>query len=115
MNSDRLHRRLRQIHARAAIRRWEVRQVRHAHGVWFRLEQLLAGTRCALAISSEKVLILRMSGFEPHPIGAELEPPKSLFVVPEERLPSSIEGADVPLQDKQQILLAPALVLIPFR
>jgi hypothetical protein len=114
MSSDRLHERLREIKARAAIQKWEVRQIRYAGGVWFRLQLLLAETRRAIAISPEEVSILRTRGFEPQPIGFELEPPKSLFVVPEAALPPSIAGQDVPLQDVQQILVAPALVLIPF-
>ncbi len=115
MNSDRLHQRLRHMRSRAAIRAWEARQADHAHGVWFRLELLLARTRRALVISAEDRSILRASGFQPHPIGAQLEPPKALFVVSEEMLPPSIKAHEVPLQDAQQILLAPALVLIPFR
>ena len=58
--------------------------------------------------------MLRESGFDRHPIGEELEPPKSIFVLAEEQLPSALRGRDVPLQDAQQILLEPALVLIPF-
>jgi hypothetical protein len=115
MNSDLLHQRLRRMRAQAAIRKWEARQVDHARGVWFRLELLLARTRCALVISADESAILRAAGFEAHPVGAELEPPKALFVVPEEMLPPSIEGHEIPLQDARQILLASAVVLIPFR
>jgi hypothetical protein len=115
MSSASLYRRLREIRARAAIQKWEARQVNHAHGVWFRLQMLLAETRRALAISAEEASILRGSGFEPHPIGAELEPPKLLFVVSNGMLPPSIQGREVPLQDAQQILLSSVLVLIPFR
>jgi hypothetical protein len=115
MNSERLHERLRGIRARVAIRKWEARQAAHAGGVWFRLNLLLASTRCALVITAEEAAALRAAGFEPESVGAELEPPKLLFVVSEDMVPPSIRGTEVPLHDARQILLAPALLLIPFR
>ncbi len=114
-NSEPLHQKLRGMRSRAAIRKWEARQAVHARGVWFRLELLLARTRRALVISAEDTMILRAAGFEALPIGAELDPPKTLFVMSEATLPASIKGFEVELQDKRQILLAAALVLIPFR
>jgi hypothetical protein len=114
MTSERLHARLRQIRARAAIRAWEARQIGHARGVWFRLELLLARSRRALAISAADAALLRATGFEPHAIGDELEPAKLIFVVSEGTVPSAISGEDVPLQDDHRLLLAPALILIPF-
>jgi len=114
MTSERLHARLRQIRARAAIRAWEARQIRHARGVWFRLELLLAHSRRALAISAADAALLRADGLEPHAVGHELEPAKLIFVVSEDRVPSAISGEDVPLQDDHRLLLAPALILIPF-
>ena len=115
MNTDRLHQRLREMRARIAIRKWEMRQANLAGGVWGRLERLLADTRRALVISSEEVARLRAAGFESHPVGRELEPPKELFVIPEAALPAEVNGREVPLQDTQQILRAPAMVLIPFQ
>lgn len=115
MSTDRLYQRLREMKARAAIQAWEARQVSHAGGVWFRFQLLLAHTRRAFVISTEEVSILRASGFEADPIGAELEPPKSLFVVQEAELRPSITGREVALQDGPQIVAAPALLLIPFR
>jgi hypothetical protein len=114
-NTDRLHERLRQMKARAAIQQWEARQVAHAGGVWFRLQLLLAATRRALIISTDDVVLLQRAGFEPHLVGMELEPPKSLFVLGEEMIPAAVVGSEIPLQDAQRILLAPAAILIPFR
>jgi len=114
MNSDRLHERLRGIRSRVAIRKWEARQAMHAGGVWFRLELLLASTRRALVITAEEAAALRAAGFEPHPLGGEIEPPKSLFVVAEESVPALMAGREVAIQDARQILLAPAMILIPF-
>lgn len=115
MRSDVLHQRLRAMKARAAIRKWEARQIGHAGGVWFRFQLLLAGTTRLLAITDDDAAILAARGFEMHPVGAELEPSKSLFVIREDALPASIRGRDVSLQDGHQILLSRALVLIPFR
>jgi hypothetical protein len=115
MNSNRLHERLRGIRSRVAVRKWEVRQAAHAGGVWFHLDLLLAATRRALVITAEEATMLRAAGFEPHPVGAELEPPKALFVIAEERVPPSITGREVAMHDARQILLAPAMILIPFR
>ena len=114
MNSDTLHRRLREMRSRVAIRKWEARQAGLAGGVWFRFTLLLASARRAIAISTEQVAMLRAAGFVPSPVGGQLEPPKLLFVIAEEKLPRSISGDEVALQDLRRILLAPALVLIPF-
>ncbi len=114
-NSDHLHERLRQMKARIAIQKWEARQVDHARGVWFHLQLLLASTRRALVITVEEEAVLRRAGFEPHPIGMRLEPPKSFFVLTEEMVPSGIVGSEVALQEARRILLAPAAILIPFR
>jgi hypothetical protein len=113
-NSDHLHERLRQMKARAAIQKWEARQVDLAGGVWFHLQLLLASTRRALVITADEAAVLRNGGFEPHPIGARLEPPRSFFVLSEEMVPVGV-GSEVPLQEAQRILLAPAAILIPFR
>ena len=114
-NTDILYERLRQMKARAAIRQWEARQVDHANGVWFRLQLLLARTRRALLITAEEANALRTAGFEPNPIGAQLEPAKAFFVMTEEMVPPEIVGSEVALDETTRILLAPAAILIPFR
>ena len=106
-----LHERLREMKARAAIRKWEARQAELAGGVWLRLQLLLAQTRRALLITAEEANTLREAGFEPHPVGMQLEPAKSLFVIAEERVPPEIAGSEIALRD---VLRAPAAILIPF-
>ena len=113
-NSERLHERLRKMKARAAIQKWEARQVLHAGGVWFRLQLLLASTRRALVITAEEAAALRSAGFEPHPVGTQLEPAKWFFVIAEENVPPEIAGSEVPLQEASRIVAAPAAILIPF-
>ena len=101
--------------ARIAIQKWEARQIDLAGGVWFHLQLLLASTRRALVITADEAAVLRNNGFEPHPIGMRLEPAKSFFVLSEEMVPPGVVGSEVPLQEAQRILLAPAAILIPFR
>ena len=110
-----LHERLREMKARAAIRTWEARQAELAGGVWFRLQLLLACTRRALVITAEEANELQRAGFEPHPVGLQLEPAKSFFVIAETNVPPEIAGSEVPLQEARRILAAPAAILIPFR
>jgi hypothetical protein len=114
MSSERLHQRLRQMKARIAIQKWEARQVNHAGGVWFRLQRLLSDTRRALVISADEAAILLAAGFESHPVGHELQPPKELFVIPEAAVPRNVTGREIALQDGQAILHASAMILIPF-
>jgi len=106
-----LHERLREMKARAAIRKWEARQAELAGGVWLRLQLLLAQSRRALLITADEANALREAGFEPHPVGMQLEPAKSLFVIAEESVPPEIAGAEIDLRD---VLRAPAAILIPF-
>jgi hypothetical protein len=109
-----LYDRLREMKARAAIRKWEARQIDLAGGVWFRLQLLLASTRRAVIITADDAAALQRAGFEPHPVGFQLEPAKAFFVIAEELVPPGIAGSDVPLQDAGRILAAPAAILIPF-
>lgn len=83
--------------------------------MWFRLELLFARTRRALAISADDAALLRVHGFESLAIAGELEPARLIFVVSEDCVPSGVGGEEVPLQDSHRLLLAPALLLIPFR
>ena len=57
---------------------------------------------------------MRGAGFESHPVGRELEPPKELFVIGEESIPRDVHGREVPLHETREILCASALILIPF-
>lgn len=114
MSSDRLHQRLRELRARLTIRKWEMRQIDHAGGVWFRLQRLLASTRRALIITTEETAAMRAAGFESHAVGRELEPPKELFVIAEDSIPPEVRGREIPLYEAREILCASAMILIPF-
>jgi len=109
-----LEARVREIHARAAIRAWEYRQRDHAKGTWFRLRRLLAGTRQCWSVPESEAELLTEEGFEPESVGLELEPPKTFLIVPADRV-STIPGRR-PLRVAltAELLSAACLVLVPF-
>lgn len=80
--SEVLERRARSVRARASVRQWEYRQRRHAKGVWVRLTRLLADASHAWEIDEATANQLVAEGGQVDPIGLELEPVKTLIVVP---------------------------------
>jgi hypothetical protein len=84
--SEALHRRARQIRARAAVRAWQYRQRRHAQGTWFRLRRVLVEASEAWAIGAAAADGLIAEGLTPGPVGLELEPPKRMFFLSAGRL-----------------------------
>ncbi len=111
---DSLHARAGAIRSRALVRRWEMRQLGRAAGVWFRLGRLLALSRSAWALSDSDAERLVAAGCSPHPVGLELEPPRKLFVIAEEQLASLASAREVPLRASAEILGCRALALVPF-
>ncbi len=80
--SEVLERRARSVRARASVRRWEYRQRRHAKGVWVRLTRFLADASHAWAIDEAIANQLMAEGCQVEPVGLELEPVKTLIVIP---------------------------------
>jgi len=111
---DALEVRARKVRTRAAIRAWEYRQRHHAKGVWFRLRRLLALSASAWSIPEAEADRLLAEGYEPDPVGALLEPPKVLLVVPEDRLSKVADHTAVPLRLGSELLAARFLALVPF-
>src|SRR5262245_51594625 len=109
-----LHARANAIRSRALVRRWEMRQLGRAAGVWFRLGLLLALSRSAWTLSESDAEILLKAGHSPHPVGLELEPPRRLFVVTEEQLASLTSAREVPLRASTELLGYRILALVPF-
>jgi hypothetical protein len=109
-----LHRRLRSLRSRAAVRRWELRQLEHASGAWFRLARLLAFARSAWAIDETDVASLVATGYRPDAAGLDLEPPRRIFVIDEGCLRGLPSARRVALQATPELLAHPALALIPF-
>jgi hypothetical protein len=109
-----MERRLRSMRARAAIKRYEIRQIAHAGGVWFRLRRLLVDADRVLLVSPDQAARLLAEGFAAHAVGAEFEPAKTIIVVPPDlarRLPAARE---VRPAMSAEILSAGCLVLVGF-
>lgn len=113
-SSEALHRRVRAIRSRAAVRRWEMRQLEHAAGAWFRLARLLAYASSAWAITQADADKLVAAGHSPDPAGVELEPPRKIFFVSEEELDALRSAREVPLRASPELLGYRTLALVPF-
>ena len=111
--TQRLEDRLRQYQQRVLIRSWEYRQRRHAHGVWHRLRRVLTDADAAYTVSGEDISTLATEGYSPEPVGAELNPPKTIMFVPRERLAGLSSARPVPLRLGIDLLTAERLVLTP--
>ena len=109
-----LQRRLRAIRSRAVVRRWEIRQLRHAGGAWYRVQRLLAYAETAWAISDADAEALIAAGHSPEPAGLELEPPRRYFVVDEAALAGLPSAREVLLQASPELLACRTLALVPF-
>ena len=109
-----LHAHVRQMRERALVRAWEYRQRNLSKGVWFRLRRVLADAAQVLAASDEVANDLESRGYQPLPIGAELEPKKRLFLVDD---PMSFDVSacrSMPVRLGQEFLRARNLILVPF-
>lgn len=111
---DALARKAQAVRARATVRSWEYRQRRHAKGVWFRLRRLLADTRTCWEIPDSAAAQLIAEGFHPEPVGAELEPPKNLLVLPPERIEAIPGRTALRIGLSPELLAARSLALEPF-
>jgi hypothetical protein len=109
-----LEARVRKIRSQAAVRAWEYRQRHLAKGVWVRLRQLLAQSASAWSLPEEEAQRLLAEGYEADAVGSLLEPPKLLFVIPEERLRGISGYAPIPLRLGPELLGTRWLALVPF-
>jgi hypothetical protein len=109
-----LERRLRQWRARTLVRAWQYRQRRHAQGVWFRLRRALADASAAYVLPREEADRLVAEGHRVEPVGAELEPPKLILIVPRARLARIESARPIPLRLGAELFAAERLALTPF-
>jgi hypothetical protein len=109
-----LHERARRIRERGLILKWEYRQRHHAKGTWFRLRRALVDAREAWVISGEEADRLAAEGLVPLAVGAELEPPKRIFVVSPDRLATLASRRRIAVALNAEFLEARALALVPF-
>jgi hypothetical protein len=109
-----LERRLRRHRSRLAIRAWEYRQRHCARGVWFRLRRVLADAARAFVITDDAARSLLAEGHAPEPVGAELEPAKTILFVPAERIARVAGAREVPVSLHAEVLEARCLALVRF-
>ncbi len=109
-----LERRARQVRGRAAVRAWEYRQRNLSRGVWYRLRRLLVDARECWEISSSEAERLVVEGHEPEPVGSELQPPKQIFVVGDDRCAAIEDRRQLDVRLSSELLAATHLVLVPF-
>lgn len=107
-------RRLQEFRARVQVRSWQYRQRNHAAGVWFRLRRVLAAASAAYAVSPEEAATLGEEGYRPVPVGGEIEPQKTILVVPAARVASLESARPVPLRLGGELMATTCLVLAPF-
>ena len=94
-------------------RRRSHRQRNASRGVWqYRLRRILALSEKAIAIDEETAAALEASGHAPHPIGAELEPPRRYFVLPPAK--RRLSPAHDPRPSDTSFLTEPRVTLLRF-
>ncbi len=97
------------------MRRWEYRQRRHAKGVWVRLTRLLADASHAWEIDEALANQLIAEGCQVEPVGLELEPVKTLIVIPQSHPdPSGVGIRPVPIRIGAELLAARYVALRRF-
>lgn len=113
--SQRLEERARKLRARWAVRAWEYRQRHGASGVWFRLRRVLADAEEAYAVSESDAEELVREGYTPEPVGAQLEPGKTLLFVAPERLAALQSCTPLRVALDAKMLSARWVALVRFR
>ena len=109
-----LERRVKQLRSRVLVRLWDYRQRRHARGVWFRLRRVLTDASAAYVIPADEARRLIAEGYRAEPVGAEIEPPKLIVIVPAARLAQIASARPVPVRLGREWLSAECLALTPF-
>lgn len=109
-----LHARAKEVRARAATQRWEMRQRGHAGGAWHRLERLLALSQRAWTLSERDVATLTSRGHEQEAVGLAFEPSRAIFIVEMRDLEGLADAREIALRTSPELLLAPALALVLF-
>lgn len=114
MSIEALQKRAKAVRARATVRAWEYRQRKLSKGVWLQLRAALAHSAEAYAVAAEEAQRLVAEGFFVEPVGAELEPSKTIIFVPAERAGAIAGRRSLALRMSAELLGERNLVLVRF-
>jgi hypothetical protein len=106
--------RIKVVHARARIRRWEYRQRNLAHGAWARFRAALAHAREAYAVDDATAAALLAEGYAGDDRGRGLEPPRTIVWITEERAIRLVDARPIAIRLDATLLAARCLALVPF-
>lgn len=109
-----LERRVKEIRARARVRRWEYRQRDLANGAWARFREALAQAQHGYAIDEATERALLDEGFSSDARGSLLEPPRTLIWIPRERAVQLVGARPLVLRLDAELLAARRLALVSF-
>jgi hypothetical protein len=112
--TEALERRLRRHRSRLVVRGWEYRQRNYARGVWFRLRRTLADAARAYVLTEADAHALLAEGYRPEPVGAELEPTKTIIFAPAERIARAASAREIPVSLQAEMLEARRIALLRF-
>lgn len=106
--------RIRKMKQRLAVRAWEYRQRHSSKGVWDRLRAVLAVSERAYAIDDATARQLAAGGCSPHPVGAELEPARTYFVLSAEEATTLPASREIALRLDAELLAEERVALVLF-
>lgn len=106
--------RVKEVRARARIRRREYRQRNLAHGAWSRFRFALAHASHAYAIDDAAVAALIAEGFTADDRGRGLDPPRAIVWITAERAARLTGARPLALRLDAELLGARCLALVPF-
>lgn len=107
-------RRLKAIHARVRIQRWEFRQRNLAHGAWGRFRAALAHAERAFSIDEATAEALCKEGFVTDAGGRDLVPSRTLVWITNERAATLVGARALALRLDADLLAASCVALVPF-
>jgi hypothetical protein len=109
-----LSHRVKQVRARARVRRWEYRQRHTSHGAWYRFRRALGFAERAYVITDAQARSLIGAGATVDVGGRDLEPPRTLVWIRRDQV-AELESAQPLVLRLGPALLEPRwIALVPF-
>ena len=106
--------RVKQVRARARIRKWEFRQRHLARGAWHQFRLALAAARDAYAIDDAQLAALVAAGCSVDDRGQGLEPPRRIVWISNDRALRLERARPLTLRFDDALLSARNLALVAF-